>query len=73
MSDTEPDILHERDVREVIVDEIEERLGEEGDAIADLTAITGGETPTEAEHNLVVAKVNAVLAALRTANIIETP
>jgi predicted RecA/RadA family phage recombinase len=34
-------------------------------AIADLTAITGGEAPTEAEHNLVVTKVNAILAALR--------
>lgn len=35
-------------------------------AIADLTAITGGESPTEAEHNLVITKVNALLAALRT-------
>ena len=34
-------------------------------AIADLVAITGGEAPTEAEHNLVVAKVNAILAMLR--------
>ena len=33
-------------------------------SIADLAAITGGEAPTEAEHNLVVAKVNAILAAL---------
>jgi hypothetical protein len=35
-------------------------------AIADLTAITGGEAPTEAEHNLIITKVNALLAALRT-------
>jgi predicted RecA/RadA family phage recombinase len=41
-------------------------------AIADLVAITGGEAPTEAEHNLVVAKVNALLAALRIAGIIAT-
>jgi hypothetical protein len=37
--------------------------------IADLAAITGGESPTEAEHNLVVSKVNAILAALETAGI----
>lgn len=34
-------------------------------AIADLVAITGGEAPTEAEHNLIVTKVNAILAMLR--------
>jgi len=39
-------------------------------AEADLTAITGGEAPTEAEHNLVITKVNAILAKLRTAGII---
>jgi hypothetical protein len=39
-------------------------------AIADLTAIAGGEAPTEAEHNLIIAKVNALLAALRTAGVI---
>ncbi|MBP7570780.1 MAG: hypothetical protein KBA95_12035 [Acidobacteria bacterium] len=40
-------------------------------AEADLTAITGGENPTEAEHNAVIAKVNALLAKLRTAGIIS--
>lgn len=39
-------------------------------AIADLVAITGGETPTEAEHNLIITKVNALLAALRTAGLL---
>lgn len=39
-------------------------------AIADMVAITGGESPTEAEHNAVITKVNAALAALRAANII---
>lgn len=37
--------------------------------IADLAAITGGESPTEAEHNLVVTKVNAILAALEAAGV----
>ncbi|MGE0658254.1 MAG: DUF2190 family protein [Reyranellaceae bacterium] len=41
-------------------------------AIADLVAITGGEAPTEAEHNLVVAKVNEIVAALETAGIIAS-
>lgn len=40
-------------------------------AVADLAAITGGESPTEAEHNLVITKVNALLAALRLAGIID--
>ena len=37
---------------------------------ADLVAITGGESPTEAEHNALLAKVNLILAALRAKNII---
>jgi len=37
--------------------------------IADLAAISGGESPTEAEHNLVVSKVNAILAALEAAGV----
>ena len=47
-------------------------LGEQATAIADLTAITGGESPTEAEHNLIVTKVNAILAMLRTHGVIAT-
>lgn len=39
-------------------------------AIADLAAITGGEAPTEAEHNAVRTTVNSILAALRGAGII---
>lgn len=39
-------------------------------AIADMAAISGGEAPTEAEHNAVITKMNAVLTALRGANII---
>jgi hypothetical protein len=32
--------------------------------IADATAITGGESPTEAEHNALVTKINAILDVL---------
>jgi hypothetical protein len=39
-------------------------------AIPDLVAITGGDVPTEAEHNLIITKVNALLAAFRTAGLI---
>lgn len=41
-------------------------------AEANMTAITGGESPTEAEHNLVITKINALLAKLRTAGIISS-
>lgn len=41
-------------------------------AEANLTAITGGESPTEAEHNAVITKINALLAKLRTAGIIAS-
>jgi hypothetical protein len=40
--------------------------------IADATAITGGEAPTEAEHNTLITKLNSVLAALRGAGIIAS-
>lgn len=32
--------------------------------IADAVAITGGESPTEAEHNALVTKINAIIAVL---------
>ena len=41
-----------------------------GANIADLAAITGGESPTEAEHNLIVTKVNAILTALEAQGIL---
>jgi hypothetical protein len=43
-----------------------------GGAVADMTAITGGEAPTEAEHNLIITKINALLAVLRTNGILES-
>lgn len=65
-------IPHEDEVEGVIRDELD---GGEGDAnvvIADLAALTGGESPTEAEHNALRASHNAVLAALRKSGIIPT-
>lgn len=46
--------------------------GTQASAVADATAITGGESPTEAEHNALVTKLNSVLAALRGVGIIAT-
>lgn len=37
---------------------------EAGAYIADATAITGGQSPTEAEHNELITKINAILAIL---------
>jgi len=46
--------------------------GTQATAIADATAATGGDAPTEAEYNALVNKLNSVLAALRGASIIAT-
>lgn len=46
------------------------KIGSTG--LADLAAITGGESPTEAEHNLIVTKVNAIIAALEQQGILLT-
>lgn len=46
------------------------KIGSTG--LADLAAITGGESPTEAEHNLVVTKVNAIITALEQQGILLT-
>lgn len=44
--------------------------GVQASAITDAAAITGGESPTEAEHNALVTKLNSILAALRGVGII---
>ena len=46
--------------------------GTQAVAIADATAITGGESPTEAEHNILLVKLNGILAALRGAGVIAS-
>ena len=62
-------VLHQDSVEDV-VDERLDGVTAENTAIADLVAITGGQSPTEAEHNLVITTVNAILAALRSSGII---
>lgn len=39
-------------------------------AIANLAAITGGDAPTEAEHNATRTAINGILAALRGVGIL---
>jgi hypothetical protein len=41
-------------------------------AIADATAITGGESPTEAEHNTALTKINSILAVLRAQGLLAS-
>lgn len=74
MSDPQRDsdtVLHQ-EAHEDIVDEMLDGQIAENVVIANLAAITGGEAPTEAEHNLVVTKVNAILDALRNSRVIPT-
>lgn len=44
--------------------------GVQAAAITDVAALTGGESPTEAEFNALAAKFNALLAAVRGVGII---
>lgn len=71
MADDDDTILHQDDVEDVISDTIEAGVGEDNAAIADFVAITGGESPTEAEFNTLGAKVNLILAALRNNGIVD--
>jgi hypothetical protein len=62
-------VLHQ-DAHEAIIDERLDGVDTENTGIADLVAITGGQSPTEAEHNLVITTVNAILASLVNSRII---
>ncbi len=47
-------------------------IGLQGTVIADLAALTGGESPTEAEANADRTAINAILARLRAHGLIAT-
>lgn len=66
----EEKILHQNDVEEVIGDEIEEGVGMDHAAVTNLVAISGGESPTEAEHNALLTRVNLLTQILRDNGII---
>lgn len=46
--------------------------GTQASTIADVAALTGGESPTEAEFNALASKFNAVLAALEGVGILAS-
>jgi hypothetical protein len=46
--------------------------GTQAATIADVAALTGGESPTEAEFNALATKFNAVLAALEGVGILAS-
>lgn len=46
--------------------------GTQASNIADVAALTGGESPTEAEFNALATKFNAVLAALEGVGILAS-
>jgi hypothetical protein len=75
MSDV-PNILHEEDVREVIQDEIETSVGLDQTAIANASVAHAlnasfSDTEVEAALNALGGKVNALIAALVAAGILE--
>lgn len=75
MSDV-PNILHEEDVREVIQDEIENSVGLDQTAIANASIAhalnaTFSDTEVEAALNALGGKINALIAALVAAGILE--
>jgi hypothetical protein len=67
----EGDIIPHQDDVEQVVDEELERASSQG-ALTDLAAITGGESPTEAEHNALRTRVNVLTQVLRDAGLIPS-
>ena len=61
-------IEHQDDVEQVIDDQLE-RTSSQG-AVTNIAAITGGESPTEAEHNALITRVNVLTQVLRDAGLI---
>jgi selenophosphate synthetase-related protein len=47
-------------------------IGARQSAITAAVAITGGEAPTEAEYNLLVTAINAIITALEAHGLVET-
>jgi hypothetical protein len=67
-------IPHQDQVEEVAGDVVDDKLEDASSqgVLTDLVAITGGESPTEAEHNAVRTRVNVLTQVLRDAGLIPT-
>lgn len=69
-------ILHQDAVEDVVADVAEGVVDQELKdlstqvAVTNLVAITGGESPTEVEHNAVITRVNLLTQVLRDAGLI---
>lgn len=56
---------------EALIDEVLGEASTQG-VLTNISAITGGEDPTEAEFNALVTRVNVLTQVLRDANLIPT-
>lgn len=64
------EVLHQDAVEGVVDDELKDLSTQA--AITNLVAITGGESPTEAEHNAVITRVNLLTQVLRDSGLIPS-
>ena len=65
------DIIPHQDLVEEVIETTAEDASAQA-ALTDLAAITGGEAPTEAEHNAVRTRVNVLTQVLRDAGYIPS-
>jgi len=70
MSVEDTNVPHEQQVDDAI-DAQMRRTSDEG-VLVDITAISGGESPTEAEFNALVTRVNVLTQVLRDAELIPS-
>lgn len=66
----EESVPHEADQDANIREELEDASSQ--GVLANIVAISGGESPTEAEFNALVTRVNALTQVLRDAGLIPT-
>ena len=64
-------VLHQDAVEEVVDSRLDGVLAE-NEAIAYLTPITGGQSPTEAEHNTLMGAVNNIIEALMNSKVLPS-
>lgn len=65
------DVVPHQDLVEDVIDQRLEDASTQG-VLVDLVAITGGEAPTEVEHNAVRTRVNVLTQVMRDAGLIPT-
>lgn len=63
-------VPHEAEQDENIREELEDASSQ--GALTNIAAISGGESPTEAEHNALVTRVNVLTQVLRDAGLVPS-